>query len=706
MRTSGVIIVCLGVAVCGCAGMSETARPPAAPKIPQKLEIHGHLRIDDYYWLKNRENSNVIDYLTKENEYLDAVMADTKALQETLYQEMKGRIETDDSTVPYELDGFHYYSRYEAGAEYRLYCRKKGSLQADEQVMLDVNELAAGHEHVRVRSVRASSRHDVLAYAIDTVGRRFYTLRFRDLTTGKDLDDVLENVTGNYAWANDNRTLFYTKQDPETLRWYRIYRHALGTDPAADVLVYEEEDEEFNAYVWKSKSRRYIMLGAEQTLSSETRYLAADKPYGEFEVFLPREADHEYQIEDFGDGFHIRTNWDAANFRLMKATTGATSKAEWREVIPHRETVYLAGFETFREFLVIMERSEGLIQMRVRPRDGSEEHYLDFGEPAYDSYFDDNVTFDAKVLRYGYESLTTPPSVYDYDMESRTKTLRKQDKVLGGFERENYVSERLWAEAGDGTRVPISIVYRKGFVKDGSRPLLLYGYGSYGSSADAGFRPSRLSLLDRGFAFAIAHVRGGQEMGRQWYENGKLLHKKNTFTDFIDCGRHLVEQGYTSPDRLFATGGSAGGLLMGAVANMAPELFDGIVTRVPFVDVVTTMLDPDIPLTTSEYDEWGDPNDKTYYDYILSYSPYDQIEARDYPHFLVTTGLHDSQVQYWEPAKYVAKLRAMKTDDNLLLLKTNMEAGHSGASGRFKRYRETALNYAFLLKLAGRADAG
>ncbi len=678
--------------------------PPVARRMPKTFEMHGHTRFDDYFWLRERDNPEVIEYLEAENAHVAASMAGTEAFQERLFGEMKGRLKEDDASVPYEIDGSFYYDRYSEDAEYKLYCRKKGSLAADEEIILDVNALAEGFEHVRVNRVQPSPRQDVLSYAIDTVGRRFYTLNFRDLGSGENLPDVIENVTGNHAWANDNKTVFYTKQHPETLRWYRIYKHVLGSDPDTDELVYEEADEEFNAYVWKTNSKRFIILASEQTLSSEHRYLDADDLDGEFRVFLPREEDHEYSIDDLGDDFLIRTNWEATNFRLMRAPVGARSKSDWIEVIPHREDVFIGGAEVFKRFMVVSERKDGLIGMRVVPADGSEEHYLDFGEPAYDAYFSDNKTFDTQVLRYAYTSLTTPDSIFDYDMETRAKTLRKEDEILGGFDKRNYVTERLWAQARDGARVPISIVYRKGFVRDGSRPLLLYGYGSYGSSIDAAFRPRRLSLLDRGFAFAIAHIRGGQELGRRWYEDGKLLKKMNTFTDFIDSGRFLVSEGYTSPERLFAIGGSAGGLLMGAVANLAPELFHGIVNHVPFVDVVTTMLDADIPLTTSEYDEWGNPNEKPYYDYMLSYSPYDQLEAKRYPHTLVTAGLHDSQVQYWEPAKYVAKLRRLKTDDNLLLLKTNMEAGHSGASGRFKRYRETALDYAFLFRLSGITD--
>ena len=701
-----VVASCLIAVACaprrGRAPGAAGAQPPVAKKVAKELEKHGHVRLDDYYWLKERENPEVLAFLEAENDYTQAVLAHTEAFQESLLQEIVGRIKEDDQSAPYKHGDYYYYERFVEDGEYPIYCRRKGSLEADEEVMLDVNKLAEGHEFFSVRGVKVSSGHTILAYASDSVGRRLYTLRFRDLATGRDLADVIPNVTANSTWANDDRTIFYTKQHPETLRWYRIYRHVLGTDPSEDVLVYEEEDEEFSSYLYKTNSKRFIVLLSEQTLSSECHYLEADDPGGEFELFLPREPKHEYWIDHFEDRFLIRTNLEARNFRLMEAPIGATDKKIWQEVIPHRDDVYLSNFEVFRHHLVVSERRDGLIQMRVIPWDGGEEHYLEFGEPAYDADFKDNHEYDTTVLRYAYESLTTPDSVYDYDMVSRDKTLRKEEEILGGFDKANYAIERLHATARDGTKAPISLVYRKDrFERNGESPLLLYGYGSYGSSIDAGFRSYRLSLLERGFVFAIAHIRGGQELGRAWYEDGKLMKKKNTFTDFIDCAKHLVEQGYTKPDVLFAEGRSAGGLLMGAITNMAPELFKGVINGVPFVDVITTMLDPDIPLTTSEYDEWGDPNEREAYEYILSYSPYDNIEAKAYPNILVTTGLHDSQVQYWEPAKYVAKLRALKTDQNRLLLKTNMEAGHGGASGRFKRHRETALEYAFLLDLVG-----
>ena len=696
-------VVALGCTTQGTDGDHDVSvQPPIAAKQAKELEAHGDLRVDEYFWLRERENPEVIAYLEAENAYTETVLAHTAELQEQLYEEIVGRIQQDDDSVPYKKDGYYYYDRYEEGDEYPIYCRKKGSLERQEEILIDANELAEGHEFFSMRKVEASPDGKTLAYAFDTVGRRFNTLRFRDLETGEDLSDVIENVTSNGAWANDNKTYFYAKQDPETLRSYRIYRHELGTDPAEDVLVYEEEDEEFGTYIFKSRSEKYLMIYSDQTLSSEFRYVSADDPDGEVKIIQPREADHEYFADHYGDHFFVKTNWEAENFRLMKTPDSATGKENWVEVIPHRDDVLFQGAEAFKNHLVVEERKNGLIQVRIIPWDGSEEHYLDFGEPAYYAWLSDNHEVDTPIVRFAYSSMTTPKSTYDYNMVTREKTLLKEQPVLGGFDKANYTTERLWAPARDGIEVPISLVYRTDLFKsDGSNPALLYAYGSYGASMDASFSSPRLSLLDRGFVFAIAHIRGGQELGRQWYENGKLLKKKNTFTDFIDSGRFLVDQKYTSPDRLFAMGGSAGGLLMGAVTNMAPELFEGIVSHVAWVDVVTSMLDDDIPLTTSEYDEWGDPREKEYYDYMLSYSPYDNIEAKDYPNILMTTGLQDSQVQYWEPAKYVAKMRDVKTDDNILILKTNMGAGHGGATGRMKQHRETALDYAFLLDLAG-----
>jgi oligopeptidase B len=570
--------------------------------------------------------------------------------------------------------------------------------------MIDSNERAAGHGFYSVGSREVSSNGEILAFAEDTVGRRFYTIRVKNLATGEMLPDDIPQVTGNLAWANDNRTFFYGKQDPMTLRAYRVYRHTLGTDPSADRLVYEEKDNTFDCHVFRTKSKEYLMIASTQTLSSEYRYLDAGAPADTFAVFLPREPRHEYSVDHFGDHFYIRTNDGAKNFRLMKTPVAHTAKENWVEVVPHRGDVLLEGFEIFRDHLVIVERAGGLIRMRIRPWSGDGEHSIDFGEPAYMAFLSTNMEIDTSVLRYGYTSMTTPTSTYDYDMVTREKTLLKRDEVLGGFKPEDYVTERLSARASDGKMVPLSIVYRKGLKKDGKNPLLLHGYGSYGASMDATFSSPRLSLLDRGFVYALAHVRGGEELGREWYEDGKMLNKKNTFTDFTACAEHLIGEGYTAPDRLFAQGGSAGGLLMGAVVNMRPDLFRGVIANVPWVDVVTTMLDESIPLTTSEYDEWGNPNVKEYYDYMLSYSPYDNVALKAYPAMLVTTGFHDSQVQYFEPAKWVAKLRALKTDDNQLLLRTKMEAGHGGVSGRYRQYRETAFMYAFMLDLAGVGD--
>jgi oligopeptidase B len=675
--------------------------PPTAPIEPMQLENHGHARVDNYYWLNDREDPAVIDYLNAENEYTDAMTAHTNELQETLFEEIKGRIKQTDMSVPFKFDDYFYYTRYEDGKEYPIHCRKKGSLEGAEEVMLDVNEMAEGHEFYSVGRRAVSYGQDLLAYSVDTVGRRKYSIHFKNLTTGEILGDVISDVTGNMAWANDNKTLFYSKQDPNTLRPYQIYRHVVGTDMEKDELVYEEPDETYYTFVAKTKSKKYVFIVSGHTLRTEYRYLDADKPTESFRVFLPREGKHEYQLDHYGDDFYIRTNLDAKNFRLMKTPVLKTAKENWTEVIPHRTDVLLEGFEIFTDHLVLEERKDGLIQMRVRPWSGTEEHYLDFGEPAYLAYITDNYNFDTPIVRYSYTSMTTPRSVYDYNMVTREKVLLKQQEVLGGFDSANYQTERLWATAKDGVRVPVSLVYRKGTRKDGSNPLLLYGYGSYGYSMDAAFGAYRVSLLDRGFVYAIAHVRGGEELGRQWYEDGKLLKKKNTFTDFIACAEYLVEEKFTNPDKLFAMGESAGGLLVGAVFNMRPDLFKGIIAGVPFVDVVTTMLDESIPLTTGEYDEWGDPNERQYYDYMLSYSPYDNVEAKAYTNMLVNTSLHDSQVQYWEPAKWVAKLRAMKTGDHRLLLRTKMEAGHGGVSGRYKRYKEAAFLYAFLLDLAG-----
>ena len=670
-------------------------------KIPTRLETHGHVRVDDYYWLRQRDNPEVIRYLTEENDFAAKTMAHTQEFEKKLFEEIKGRIKQSDLSVPYKRDDYFYYTRFETGKEYPIYCRKLGSVDGAEQVMLDGNVLATGHEFFSIGGSAVSSGQDLLAYAIDTQGRRIHTTYLKNLSTGTMLPDVIPNVTENLAWGNDNRTLFYGKQDETTLRQHQIWRHVVGTDPATDKLVYQEDDETFGVYIFKTKSKKYLMLVSAQTITHEYRYLEADRPGGEFKVFLRRARGHEYQVDHIDERFLIRTNDRAKNFRLMSTPVAQPGRAHWREIIAHRDDVYLGDFDLFKDYLVLEERARGLTQIRVVPWSGTDAHYLEFAEPAYRAHLGANMEINTNIVRFDYTSMKTPQAVYDYDMSSRERKLLKQEEVLGGFNADDYVTERLYAPASDGTEIPLSLLYRKGLMKDGMNPTLLYGYGPYGASIDAAFASPRLSLVDRGFVFAIAHIRGGQELGRQWYDDGKLLKKKNTFTDFIACAEYLIQQRFTKPDKLFAMGRSAGGLLMGAVSNLRPDLFKGIVAEVPFVDVVTTMLDPSIPLTTGEYDEWGDPNKKEFYDYMLSYSPYDHVERKNYPAMLITGGLHDSQVQYWEPAKWVAKLRELKIGNNPVLLKTNMDAGHGGASGRFRRHQETAFSYVFLLDLAG-----
>ena len=670
-------------------------------KIPTKLEKHGHVRVDDYYWLRERENPEVIKYLNDENERAAREMAHARDFEQNIFEEIKGRFKQTDMSVPYRREDYYYYTRYEHGKEYPIYARKRGAFEQPEEIMLDGNALAAGHEFFSIGGSAVSSGQDMLAYAVDTQGRRIHNAYVKNLVTGEMLPDVLSNVTENLVWANDNKILFYGKQDETTLRQYQIYRHLIGTDPAQDQLVYQEDDETFVAYIFKTKSKKFLMIVSAHTNSQEYRCLAADQPSGEFKVFLPREREHEYHIDHFHDRFIIRTNYQAKNFRLMWTALDEPAREHWQEIVPHRDDVYVGDFELFRDHLVLEERARGLTQVRIIPWSGGVSHYLEFAEPAYRANLNINLQFDTNMLRFEYTSMKTPLSIYDYDMTTRRKTLLKQEEILGGFDPDNYVSERLYARAPDGTDFPISLLYRKGMHRNGDNPLLLYGYGAYGVSIDAAFSSPRLSLVDRGFIYAIAHIRGGQEMGRQWYEDGRLLKKKNTFSDFIAAAEFLIRERFTAPEKLFAMGRSAGGLLMGAISNMRPDLFQGIVAEVPFVDVMTTMLDASIPLTTGEYDEWGDPNQKQFYDYMLSYSPYDNVERKAYPAMLITGGLHDSQVQYWEPAKWAAKLRELKTDRNRLLLKTNMEAGHGGASGRFRRYRETAFSYVFLLDLAG-----
>ncbi|HPJ44516.1 MAG TPA: S9 family peptidase [Tenuifilaceae bacterium] len=680
-------------------GCTTAPKPPVAHKEPHQMVMHGDTRIDPYFWMNQRDSEKVLAYLNAENEYTNTVMKSTEKFQDKLFNEIKNRIKEQDQSVPYFENGYFYYTRFEEGKEYPIYCRKKENLEANEEVMLDVNQLAEGYSYYSAVGLNVSSNNNILSYGVDTVSRRKYTIYFKDLTTGELLDTKIPNTTGGVAWANDNKTVFYAVKD-ESLRPYQIYRHSLDNkDSQSDELVYEEKDETFNAFVYKSKSNKYIYIGAGSTLTSEFRYIEADKPYDEFKVIQPRERGLEYSVSHFGNSFYITTNLDAKNFRLMVTPVSKTEKKYWKEVIPHRDDVLLNGIEVFKDFLVLDERKDGLKHIRIIRWDNMQEHYLDFGEEVYASWIGYNPEFDTPMLRYTYMSLTTPSSTFEYNMATREKTLLKQTEVLGGFTPENYETKRIWVDARDGVKVPMSLVYRKGIELNGNNPTLVYAYGSYGSSTDPYFSSSRLSLLNRGFVFALAHVRGGQELGRDWYEDGKLLNKMNTFTDFIDCSQYLVDNNYTNPDKLFAMGGSAGGLLMGVIANLRPDLYKGVIAQVPFVDVVTTMLDSSIPLTTGEYDEWGNPNDSTYYFYMKSYSPYDQVKAQPYPNLLITTGYHDSQVQYFEPAKWTARLREMKTNDNLVLLKIDMEAGHGGASGRFKSLHEVAFEYAFMFKL-------
>ena len=681
--------------------MSKEVNPPVAKIIPNTLEKFADVRIDNYFWLNDRENPEVIDYLNKENAYYKKMTAHTKAFQKELFEEMKGRIKEDDESVPYLYNGYYYITRFETGKNYPIYSRKRGSLSAKEEIMFDCNKMAKGHSYFQLGGLSVSPDNKLAVFSFDIVGRRIYDIQVKNLETGEILSDKIEKVSGSAVWANDNRTIFYSSQDDVTLRSDKIFKHKLGAKQSDDVLVYFEKDETYNVEVAKSKSRKYLAIESGSTLTTEYRILEADNPDGEFRIFQKRVRGLEYSINHYGDSFYIMTNADkATNFKLMKTLETATSKENWTEVIPHREDILLEDIEIFRDFLVVEERFNGLNRIRIMPWSGEGEYYLPFESETYTAYTGTNVDFDTDILRYSYQSMTTPSSVIDFNMKTKTKEIKKEQQVLGGkFDKNNYFEERIWATAKDGTKIPISMVYRKGLNKDGKNPLLLYAYGSYGHSMDATFSSTRLTLLDRGFIFAIAHIRGGEDLGRQWYEDGKLLKKKNTFTDFIDCSKYVIEQKYTSPEHLYAEGGSAGGLLMGAIVNMAPELYHGIIAQVPFVDVITTMLDESIPLTTGEYDEWGNPNVKKYYNYMRSYSPYDNVKSQSYPNMYVSTGLHDSQVQYWEPAKWVAKLRNLKTDNSVLFLDTNMAAGHGGASGRFEAIKELAKEYCFLLDL-------
>ncbi|MFT6715374.1 MAG: oligopeptidase B [Saprospiraceae bacterium] len=670
---------------------------PGCNKRYKELNVHEHTRIDPYYWLNERENPEVIDYLNRENSYSEHCMKGTEGLQEELYNEIVGRLDKTEESVPYLLDGYYYYNRFEEGKEYPLFCRKKGSLDNDEELLLNNNVLATGKDYCNVAKLSVNPVSEIIAYSVDFVSRRLYTICFKNMNTGELLNDEISNSSGGFTWSNDGKYLFYVQKDETTLRSNKVFRHELGTSSKEDIMVFHEKQEAFISSVYKCKSKQFIFIGSYSSTSTEYNFIDANDSLSDFSMFQKREDDHEYSVDHFEDKFYIVSNWEAKNFRLLTCDLDKTSKENWGESVGHREDTLLEGIEIFKAFMVLEERRAGLSQFKVISKNG-EEHYIKMDAASYMAYGSVNMEFDTPLFRYGYTSLVTPSTIFDYHFEGKTQEVKKQQKIIGGYDESKYATERINATAAEGTKIPISLVYKKESFVEGQSPLLLYGYGSYGHVIDPSFSPARLSLLDRGFVFAIAHIRGGEDMGRYWYEEGKMLNKMNTFTDFISCGEHLVKQKYCAKDKLHGSGGSAGGLLIGAVMNLRPELWKSLIAAVPFVDVVTTMLDDTIPLTTGEYDEWGNPNEKKYYEYMLSYSPYDNVEAKDYPSLLVTTGLHDSQVQYFEPAKWVAKLRDLKTDDNLLLLKTNMEVGHGGASGRYEYYREVAFDFAFLLR--------
>ncbi|MEZ4797756.1 MAG: S9 family peptidase [Flavobacteriaceae bacterium] len=683
--------------------MKKNVFPPIAKKIPKELIVHNDVRIDNYFWMNDRENPEVIQYIEDENAFCDATLKHTEQFQNNLFEEMKARIKEDDESVPYKFNGYWYILKFETGKDYPIYIRRKESLDAPDELLFDCNKMAEGYSYFKLTGMSISPDNTKVSYGLDTLGRRQYTLHIKDLITNKIFPECIENTSGSSSWANDNKTLFYTSKNEQTLRSENVFKHILNTNPKDDVLVFHEKDDTFNVTVYKTKSRQFIVIASHSTLTNEYQILDANKPEAKFRLFQPRIRGLEYGISHFKDHFYILTNLDNANnFKLMKANINKTDIEFWEEVIPHRDDVMLEDIDIFKDFLVLSERENGLNQIRIKRWDNTDDYYLPFDNETYTAYTGTNVDFDTTTLRYGYNSLTTPASVIDFDMVTKAKDVKKEQEVLGGtFKKDNYVSERIWATASDGTKIPMSVVHHKNTKKSKETPLLIYAYGAYGHTIDPYFSTIRLSLLDRGFIYVIAHIRGSEYLGRPWYDSGKLMLKKNTFTDFIDCTKHLINQNYSSPEHLYAMGGSAGGLLMGSVINMAPNLYKGVVAQVPFVDVITTMLDDSIPLTTGEYDEWGNPNDIAYYNYIKSYSPYDNVTHQDYPNLLVTSGLHDSQVQYWEPTKWVAKLREYKKKDNLLLLKTNMDAGHGGASGRFESLKEDALEFAFILDLEG-----
>ena len=672
--------------------------PPKADQRPYQHKIHNDIRVDEYFWLKEKANPEVIDYLERENDYYLKSTAHTIDFQEDLFEEMKARIKEDDSSVPYFYNGYWYISRFESGKEYSIYIRKKASLDAEEEVIFDCNEMAEGHQYFRLVGITISPDNTKAAFSIDTISRRLYTTKVKNLITGKYLSTSIKNTTGGVVWARDNKTLFYTKKDTETLRSQAIFKHNIISNRSE--LVYEEKDDTFSVYVMDSKSEDYIFISSYSSLTTEFQYIKSNEPSDKFKYIQKRQRGLEYSISHFGDYFYIFTNADdALNYKIMRTPVSSTERSNWVDFVPHRPSVLLEDLDIFRDYMVLTERENGLSRIRIQSWDGSKDAYLPILGETYTLYTSTNLDFNTSKLRYAFNSLTNPSSVLEYDMETGDIITLKEQEVLGTFDKSDYVSKRLWASASDGVKVPISIVRHKDTQLNSETPILQYAYGSYGSTIDPNFSTTRLSLLNRGFAFAIAHVRGGEYMGRNWYEDGKLFNKKNTFSDFISCSKFLIEQGYTSLDHLYAYGGSAGGLLMGVILNDAPEIYNGVISAVPFVDVMTTMLDETIPLTTSEYDEWGNPNDKDYYSYMKSYSPYDNVKAQDYPNLLVTSGFHDSQVQYWEPAKWVARLRELKTNKKQLYLNTDMEAGHGGASGRFDALKETAKKYSFLLEL-------
>ena len=663
------------------------------------LSAHNDDRIDKYYWLKERENPKVIDYLNKENDYTDFQMKSTKDFQKNLFNELKSRIKEEDESVPYFYNEYYYWKKFEKGFEHPVYLRKSKNNDSKEEILLDVNEMSKAYDFFNIGDYDISENNNLMAYSYDTLSRRIYDIRIKDLLKNELLEETLQNTTGSIVFANDNQTIFYGKKDPQTLRSFQIYAHKLGTSQEEDVLIFEEEDETFSCYAYKSKSSEYIIINSSSTLSDEYRLIPASSPYETPRIFQKRERGLEYGIYHQGNQFYIITNQDHLNFSIKTCNLDSTNKENWKEFIAGRENVLIEGLDVFNDFLVISERENGLTNLNVMNLKNDSSHYIPFNEPTYVAGTSTNLTMDSNVLRFAYNSLVNPGTLFEYNMLSKESKVLKEKEIVGGYNKQEFISERIWATGRDGTKIPMSMVYKKGIKKDGNNPTLLYAYGSYGYSIDPSFSSNRLSLLERGFIFVIAHIRGGEEMGRKWYEDGKLLKKKNTFYDFIDCSKYLIDEKYCSSSNLYASGGSAGGLLMGAIINMNPELYNGVIAHVPFVDVITTMLDETIPLTTGEYDEWGNPNDKKYYDYMKSYSPYDNISQKDYPNLLITTGLHDSQVQYWEPAKWIAKLRELKTDNHLLLLKTNMKTGHGGASGRFEYLKEIALDYAFLFKL-------